>query len=145
MVYNEKYNRWCDTTGKIFRQTKDGKFIECKQSKDKKGYLQVKVKNSILVKSHRLIWETFNSDIPCGFVIDHINTIRDDNRLVNLRCCTTKENNNNELTRLHTIDSDFGKKYFEYYGYGKAENINQYDKERMWYRRHNNTCRWEVK
>lgn len=41
--------------------------------------------------------------------------------------------------------SEFGKKYFEHYGYSKSENTNQYDKERTWYRRHNKTCSWEIK
>ena len=142
MVYNEKYNRWCDTTGKIYRQTKDGKFIECKQS-IRNGYLRVYCGR--LISSHRLIWETFNYEIPEGYEIDHINTIRDDNRVENLRCISHVENMHNPLTLKKRRGFDFGKKYFEYYGYSKTENINQYDKERMWYRRHNNTCRWEVK
>jgi hypothetical protein len=40
--------------------------------------------------------------------------------------------------------SEFGKKYFEHYGYNKRENKNQYDKERRWYNYHNNKCSWEV-
>jgi hypothetical protein len=40
-------------------------------------------------------------EIPEGMVIDHINTIRTDNRLENLRCVTHLENNNNPLTIKH--------------------------------------------
>lgn len=50
---------------------------------------------------HRLIAEAFipnPNNLPC---IDHINTVRDDNRLENLRWCTKKENANNPLTREH--------------------------------------------
>ena len=47
---------------------------------------------------HRLVWEAFNSPIPDGYEIDHINTIRYDNRLVNLRLVTSKENSNNPKT-----------------------------------------------
>lgn len=50
---------------------------------------------------HRLVAETFipnPNDLP---FIDHINTIRDDNRVENLRWCTCKENMNNPLTREH--------------------------------------------
>lgn len=38
---------------------------------------------------------------PC---IDHINTIRSDNRVENLRWCTHKENSNNPLTLKHNSD-----------------------------------------
>lgn len=47
---------------------------------------------------HRLVWEAFNGTIPDGMQIDHINTVRDDNRLVNLRVVTPKENSNNPIT-----------------------------------------------
>ena len=47
---------------------------------------------------HRLVWEAFNGPIPEGLQIDHINTVRDDNRLVNLRCVTPKENHANPIT-----------------------------------------------
>lgn len=38
--------------------------------------------------------------------------------------------------------TEFGKKYYEHYGYCKFENKKQYEKERSWYRRHEK-CRWE--
>lgn len=64
------------------------------------GYLMVSLsKNKYYL--HRLIAEAFipnPNNLPC---IDHINTVRDDNRLENLRWCTKKENANNPLTREH--------------------------------------------
>lgn len=75
-----------------------------KLTKTKSGYLRVTLfkneeRKSFLV--HRLIAETFipnPENKPC---VDHINTIRDDNRVENLRWVTHKENNNNELSLKH--------------------------------------------
>lgn len=37
---------------------------------------------------HRIIYEVFVEEIPCGMEIDHINNVRDDNRASNLRAVT---------------------------------------------------------
>ena len=52
-------------------------------------------------KIHRLVAETFISNPDNLPEVDHINTIRDDNRVENLRWVTHKENMNNELTKLN--------------------------------------------
>ena len=41
---------------------------------------------------HRFVWECFNGIIPEGKVIDHINDIKDDNRLCNLQLMTQQQN-----------------------------------------------------
>ena len=148
--YNEKYDRWCRSDGKIYKQTKDGKFIECKQS-NRNGYLRVYCGK--LISSHRLIWETLKGPIPNGYEIDHINTVRDDNRLENLRCITHAENNRNPLSRKnHSISmkgkpekstTEFGIKYKEHFGVEIIDNHSLYCKEWQWYKR-NGKCRWEV-
>lgn len=56
-------------------------------------------------KIHRLIAEAFipnPENKPC---IDHINTIRHDNRIENLRWATYKENGNNEITKTNLSNS----------------------------------------
>lgn len=62
----------------------------------KKGVLRNRyVRYSIhgnLYSAHRLVYLTFVGEIPDGYVIDHINGIRDDNRVENLRCITQSEN-----------------------------------------------------
>ena len=42
-----------------------------------------------------MIWTMHNGDIPEGMQIDHINGIRDDNRIENLRCASRDENMRN--------------------------------------------------
>ena len=148
--YNERYERWCSSDGKIYRQDKKGKFIECKQRMHyKTGYLILTIGNK-RVSSHRLIWETLKGEIPPKMVIDHINTIKTDNRLENLRCVTHKENNNNPLTLKHRSEaikglthSEFGAKFKEHFGITCTDNRNLYYRELQWYHTHNHKCRWE--
>ena len=69
-----------------------------------KGYLMATLSKNNKGKNylvHRLVAEAFianPNDLP---FIDHINTIRDDNRVENLRWCSYKENSNNPLTIEH--------------------------------------------
>jgi hypothetical protein len=54
------------------------------------GYRQIKI-NSKLYRAHRLAWLYLNGSFPIN-EIDHINHIKDDNRVINLREATRKEN-----------------------------------------------------
>lgn len=61
------------------------------------GYLKL---NSI-ISIHRLVWETFNGEIPEGMVIDHIDGNRSNNKLSNLRLVSQSENMNNAQVNGH--------------------------------------------
>jgi hypothetical protein len=45
--------------------------------------------------AHRIIWEMHNGPIPEGLVIDHIDGVRYNNHLDNLRVCTFQQNHFN--------------------------------------------------
>lgn len=66
------------------------------------GYVVVclhdKNKKQALKSIHRLVAEAFIPNTENKPQVDHINTIRTDNRVENLRWVTAKENNNNEIT-----------------------------------------------
>lgn len=60
------------------------------------GYRQIKLSKSGNIKCHfvhRLVWSAFNGEIPDKLVINHLNEVRDDNRLENLECITVQQNN----------------------------------------------------
>lgn len=59
-----------------------------------RGYRQVGV-NGKLYLLHRLIWIYVNGDAPFE-EIDHINGVRDDNRITNLRTATRSSNMQNQ-------------------------------------------------
>ena len=55
------------------------------------GYIGIFIKGKYFF-AHRILWEMQVGLIPQGLFLDHINGIRDDNRISNLRICTTQEN-----------------------------------------------------
>ena len=160
MKYNAKYDRWVTKGGLVYRYNKKkDRLIQCKLGYYS-GYLRCRGGYGERVLVHRLVWETFVGEIPSGYQIDHKNTIRDDNRLENLRCVTPKENANNLLTKKHyseakkgntfgrggkgKITSEFGRKFKEHFGFSRYENPKLYVKECSWYHTHNKVCRWEA-
>lgn len=78
-VYNTKTNRYI--TNKI----------------TPKGYYHVLLHNNGVNKDyyiHRLVYYSFNGEIPEGMQINHINEIKNDNNINNLNLMTPKENTN---------------------------------------------------
>ena len=59
------------------------------------GYRQIMVKKSAY-QAHRLAWAIFYGDWPRN-QIDHINGVRDDNRISNLRDVTSRNNQCNRI------------------------------------------------
>lgn len=65
-------------------------------TKERDGYVRVKHKNKH-IPVHRIIWDMChpNDVLTPGFEIDHINHIRDGNRILNLRKVVKIDNNRN--------------------------------------------------
>lgn len=61
-----------------------------------KGYIGIKY-NAIPHRAHRIIWEMFNGKIPDEMQIDHINGIKIDNNISNLRLATASQNKQNQM------------------------------------------------
>lgn len=114
------------------KMSADGRRIKGKILKgkiDKGGYLLVtlcKDKKQTTYKVHRLVAEHFipnPQNKPC---IDHINTVRTDNRVENVRWATYKENGNNPLTKIkqsRILKGKYGKEH------PASKPIIQYDKD----------------
>lgn len=61
------------------------------------GYMQICIKRK-LYKSHRLAWLYIYGEFPVK-QIDHINRVKDDNRIINLRLASPSENSCNQEKR----------------------------------------------
>lgn len=75
----------CRDSGRIGKETK---------SLDAAGYVQVNLRGTIC-KGHRLAWLIYYGELP-DQPIDHINGVRNDNRISNLRCVTGTVNTQNK-------------------------------------------------
>lgn len=83
-----------DDNGNVINIVKKVPIEGCKVNS---GYISISVrkhgdKGQKNVRVHRFVWECFNGLIPDGKVIDHINNIKDDNKLSNLQLMTQQEN-----------------------------------------------------
>lgn len=74
-----------------------GKPRICRLTKHSDGYLTVSI-DRVKKLVHRLVAETFIPNPQNKPEVDHINTIRNDNRVENLKWVTYGENNNNPLS-----------------------------------------------
>lgn len=72
-----------------------------------KGYIDVKLQGK-MYKAHRIIWEMHNGEIPKGMQIDHINRVRCDNRIKNLRLATNQSNQRNCNIRIDNTSGHVG-------------------------------------
>lgn len=78
------------------------------QKNSKTGYCQVLIGHGVHGTKrryvHRLVAEAFIGIIPDGYEIDHIDTVRDNNHVSNLRIVTRSQNHLNIITRRRYSD-----------------------------------------
>jgi hypothetical protein len=90
------------------KSLKFGRELLLKQNKNTKGYLCVGLqKNNIRFSKriHQLVAENFLNHKPCGMikVVDHINNIKTDNSVNNLRIISNRENSSKRLKKYSSI------------------------------------------
>lgn len=69
--------------------------------KNKDGYIRIGIDGGTH-SAHRLAWIFVHGEIP-DLCIDHINRIKDDNRIANLRLVTRSENQQNKTVEKNTV------------------------------------------
>lgn len=91
-----KYLSYDQYTGALkWKEAKGGKASgDVAGAKKKDGYLNVQI-NSHSMACHRVAWAMHYGEWPNG-LIDHINRVRHDNRISNLRIVTCNENAKNK-------------------------------------------------
>ena len=96
----------------LYPASKDGNIIHIVKQRLMKGYdnpsgylyftaWKKGQKGNKTYRVHRFVWECYNGLIPDGKVIDHINDIKDDNRLCNLQLSTPQQNNNKSVKNVN--------------------------------------------
>lgn len=63
-------------------------------TQNKKGY-RIILADGRHILTHRVVWILHNGDIPKKYNIDHINGVKSDNRIENIRLATSQQNNRN--------------------------------------------------
>lgn len=106
IVDGEEFVEVAESKGRLF-VSRGGLFLRpqstgstiVKGALERDGYRRISVGGVPHCITARVVWEVFYGEIPDGLEIDHVNTVRDDNRVENLRLVTHRENLLNPITR----------------------------------------------
>lgn len=68
---------------------------------NKNGYIELRLGRKDKRLEHRLIWENEYGEIPRGWIIHHLNGIKDDNRIENLSAMSRKGHSPKTIIKPH--------------------------------------------
>jgi len=105
-------------TGELFRKGKRA------GSPCRDGYIQVSFDN-VQFMAHRIGWAVYFGAFPSD-QIDHINRIRSDNRLVNLRECSNRDNSANKGRAVALVGTTYLPQYRKWQAQAKLGGRNCY-------------------
>lgn len=80
------------------------------------GYIRIS-RNNRVTDMHLWIWTEINGPVPDGYEVDHINGVRTDNRLLNLRCIPKPMQRRNAAKRS---DNESGVQGVSFWSTGNA-------------------------
>ena len=87
---------YCQSSGMfIWENPKSNRVVkgDTAGAKDHYGYIVIRI-DGVLYKAHRLVWLYVHGAMPDGN-LDHINRVKDDNRVSNLRVANQSQNMSN--------------------------------------------------
>lgn len=124
-IYDNGVIRWKDNRAN--NKVKAGDIAGCLNSK---GYYHLAI-NGKRYKNHRLIWIMHFGEISNNLQIDHINGIRTDNRIENLRVVSNLENSRNRnFAKGCHFDKDKNKWRASIRRNGKSIHLGYFDNEK---------------
>jgi hypothetical protein len=88
----KSYNHWAGSAQEL------AKCYPASDANNEGGYIRIS-RNNIVVYMHVWIWEQIFGPVPEGYEVDHINGVKTDNRLDNLRCIPEAMQKRNMPTR----------------------------------------------
>lgn len=106
---SDEYNYSVSTLGRV-RNNKTQRIMRCKINKGTNGYVHVGLMNNKTNKQrvfllHRLVAQTFISNPDNKPIVNHINHIRHDNRVINLEWATNSENIKAAIEHYSNLDN----------------------------------------
>ena len=108
LFYKERTLDLCKTIRGL--QCFNGRFANKKASYMKDGYIVLKY-DGVSYRAHRICYKIYYGEISSDMEIDHINGVRCDNRILNLRMVRSTENRRNSSIPRNNSSGHIGVKF----------------------------------